>query len=123
MEDAGLPGRSAWASLTFRSATSRQFSAITGDAFGRSCSFQAAVTQLTVRHDGSCVRWLSLIDEFSRACLAIDVAWRLTCEQVLERLSDLFVRRDVPRDVRRDNGIEFQSVRESLNRVIERVDE
>jgi hypothetical protein len=55
--------------------------------------------------------------------LAIDVAWRLTCEQVLERLSDLFVRRDVPRDVRRDNGIEFQSVRESLNRVIERVDE
>ena len=92
-----------------------------GRSFRRACP--AAATQLTVRHDGSCVRWLSLFDGFSRACLAIDVARRLTCEQVLERLGDLFVRRDVPRDVRRDNGIEFQRVRESLNRVIERVDE
>ena len=76
-----------------------------------------------MRHDGSRVRWLSLIDEFSRVRWAIDVARRLTCEQVLERLSDLFVCRGAPRDVRRDNGPGFQRVRESLNRVIERVDE
>ena len=31
------------------------------------------------------------MDEFTRECLAIDVAKRLTSEDVLERLSDLFV--------------------------------
>jgi len=33
------------------------------------------------------------MDEFNRECLAIDVAKRLTSEDVLERLSDLFVHR------------------------------
>lgn len=37
----------------------------------------------------------TLIDEHSRECLAIDVARRLASEDVLERLSDLFVRRGV----------------------------
>lgn len=35
------------------------------------------------------------MDEFTRECLAIDVAMRLTSEDVLERLSDLFVHRAV----------------------------
>ena len=57
--------------------------------------------------DGRLFRMLTLIDEYSRECLAIDVARRLTSEDVLERLSDLFVRRGVPAYIRSDNGPEF----------------
>jgi putative transposase len=58
-------------------------------------------------HDGRAFRMLTVIDEYTRECLAIDVARRLTSEDVLERLSDLFVRRAVPDHVRSDNGPEF----------------
>ena len=69
--------------------------------------------------DGRAIRMLTLIDEHSRECLAIDVARRLTSEDVLERLSDLFVRRGVPTYVRSDNGSEFTAtkVRDWLARV------
>jgi transposase InsO family protein len=46
--------------------------------------------------DGRAIRMLTLIDEHTRECLAIDVARSLKSEDVLERLSDLFVRRGVP---------------------------
>ena len=36
---------------------------------------------------------LTVIDEFTRECLAIDVARKLKSDDVLGRLSDLFVRR------------------------------
>lgn len=70
-------------------------------------------------HDGRSFRMLTLMDEYSRECLAIDVARRLTSEDVLERLSDLFVRRGVPNYIRSDNGPEFTAtaVREWLERV------
>ena len=70
-------------------------------------------------HDGRKFRMLTLIDEYTRECLAIDVARRLTSEDVLERLSDLFVRRGVPDYIRSDNGSEFTAlkVREWLERV------
>ncbi len=42
------------------------------------------------------------MDEFTQECLAIDVAKRLTSEDVLERLSDLFVHREVPEHIRSD---------------------
>ena len=58
-------------------------------------------------HDGRAFRMLTLIDEYTRECLAIDVARRLTSEDVLERLSDLFIRRGVPDYIRSDNGSEF----------------
>ena len=57
--------------------------------------------------DGRAFRMLTLIDEHSRECLAIDVARKLSSEDVLERLSDLFVRRGVPQYLRSDNGSEF----------------
>jgi transposase InsO family protein len=62
-------------------------------------------------HDGRGFRTLTLIDEYTRECLAIDVARRLTSEDVLERLSDLFVRRGVPDYIRSDNGPEFTAKR------------
>jgi hypothetical protein len=46
---------------------------------------------------------LTIVDEFTRECLAIDVAKRLTSEDVLERLSDLFVHRGVPEHIRSDS--------------------
>jgi putative transposase len=58
-------------------------------------------------HDGRAFRALTILDEFTRECLAIDVARKLSSEDVLERLSDLFIRRGVPDYVRSDNGPEF----------------
>ena len=69
--------------------------------------------------DGRPIRMLTIVDEFTRECLAIDVAKRLTSEDVLERLSDLFVHRGVPEHIRSDNGSEFTAkcIREWLGRV------
>ena len=69
--------------------------------------------------DGRSFRMLVVVDEHTRECLSIDVARKLTSEDVLERLSDLFVRRGVPLYIRSDNGPEFTAkcVREWLLRV------
>ena len=68
--------------------------------------------------EGRAFRMLTIVDEFTQECLAIDVARKLTSEDVLERLSDLFVRRGVPDHIRSDNGSEFTAkrVREWLER-------
>ena len=47
---------------------------------------------------------LTVIDEFTRECLAIDVVRRLSSEDVLERLSDLFILRGVPEHIRSDSA-------------------
>ena len=56
---------------------------------------------------GRPLRMLTLVDEYTRECLAIDVARRVTAEDVLERLTDLFIQRGVPAHIRSDNGGEF----------------
>jgi transposase InsO family protein len=70
-------------------------------------------------HDGRAFRMLVIVDEFTRECLAIDVARRLNSEDVLERLAWLFMTRGVPKYIRSDNGPEFtaNAVREWINRV------
>jgi len=70
-------------------------------------------------HDGRAFRMLTLVDEFTRECLSIDVARRLNSDDVLERLSWLFATRGVPEHIRSDNGPEFTAtvVREWLERV------
>jgi putative transposase len=69
--------------------------------------------------DGRAFRMLTVIDEFTRECLAIDVARRLTSDDVPGRPSDLFVRRGVPEHIRSDNGPEFtaRAAKEWLGRV------
>jgi len=69
--------------------------------------------------DGRPLRLLTIMDEYTRECLAIDVARRLKSDDVLERLTDLFIRRCVPAYLRSDNGSEFTAhvVREWLRRV------
>jgi transposase InsO family protein len=70
-------------------------------------------------HDGRPLRLLVVVDEYSRECLAIDVARRLSSEDVLERLAWLFMIRGVPEHIRSDNGPEFtaHAVRDWLKRV------
>jgi transposase InsO family protein len=70
-------------------------------------------------HDGRPLRLLTILDEFTRECLAVDIGRRLNSEDVLCRLADLMVRRGVPEHIRSDNGPEFtaQAVREWLGKV------
>lgn len=58
-------------------------------------------------HDGKAFKMLTVMDEFTRECLAIDTARRLSSDHVLERLTWLFVTRGVPAHIRSDNGPEF----------------
>jgi putative transposase len=58
-------------------------------------------------HDGRSFRLLTIIDEFTRECLAIRVQRRLTSEDVLEELTWLFASRGAPDYLRSDNGPEF----------------
>jgi putative transposase len=69
--------------------------------------------------DGRLLRFLNILDEYTRECLAMDVARSLTSEDVLDRLADLFVSRGVPEHIRSDNGPEFtaQAVRRWLSRL------
>ncbi|QDT41741.1 Integrase core domain protein [Gimesia alba] len=71
-------------------------------------------------HDGRSFRMFTMLDEFTRECLAIDVERRLNSENVLECLSDLFVRRGVPDHIiRSESGPEFTAkrVRDWLRRI------
>ncbi len=70
-------------------------------------------------HDGRTFRMLTIIDEYTRECLAIDVARHLRSDDVLYRLAELFVDRGPPAHIRSDNGSEFtaKAVREWLARV------
>jgi transposase InsO family protein len=70
-------------------------------------------------HDGRKFRMLTVIDEFTRVCLAIVVARRLNSDDVLRCLTELFVRYGPPDHVRSDNGAEFtaNAVRAWLGRI------
>ena len=69
--------------------------------------------------DGRGFRMLTILDEFTRECLAIDVGRKLTHDAVLYRLTDLFFRRGIPEHIRSDNGAEFtaKAVRTWLKRL------
>jgi len=58
-------------------------------------------------NDGRPLRMLTIVDEFTRECLAIDVGRRLRHDDVLFRLSELFQERGAPDHIRSDNGAEF----------------
>ena len=70
-------------------------------------------------HDGRAFRLLTILDEYTRECLAIDVKRQMNHQDVLDRLAELFVDRGVPEFIRSDNGSEFtaQAVRDWLQTV------
>jgi hypothetical protein len=54
-------------------------------------------------HDGRTIRMLTLIDEYTRECLAIRVARRLGRYEVIEALADVMLFRGIPENIRSDN--------------------
>ena len=63
------------------------------------------------------MKWLTLIDEFTRECLALKVNRSIRSDDLLDILRDLFFERGIPGHIRSDNGPEFiaQAVRDWLN--------
>jgi putative transposase len=58
-------------------------------------------------HDGRKLKMLTMVDEYTRECLTIDVERRIRSDDVLYRLEQLFVQRGLPDHIRSDNGSEF----------------
>ena len=61
----------------------------------------------TRTHDGRALKLLTVLDEYTRRCLAIRVGRRTRSDDVLEVLADLFARHGPPEHLRSDNGPEF----------------
>ena len=57
--------------------------------------------------DGRAFRVLTMLDEFTRECLALLVNRRITSQDVIDHLFQLFMLRGVPEHIRSDNGPEF----------------
>lgn len=56
---------------------------------------------------GRAIRWLAIVDEFTRECLALDGARSFKADDVLDVLGKLFMTRGMPKHIRSDNGPEF----------------
>ena len=57
--------------------------------------------------DGRTLKWLSIVDEFTRECLALECRRSFVSGDVIDVLRELFVLRGVPKHIRSDNGPEF----------------
>jgi len=57
--------------------------------------------------DGRVFRILTILDEYTRECLGIMVARRITAQDVIYQLGELFLERGIPAHIRSDNGPEF----------------
>tara|TARA_R110000868_G_scaffold324794_1_gene585617 strand:- start:10480 stop:11310 length:831 start_codon:yes stop_codon:yes gene_type:complete len=66
------------------------------------------------------IKILSIIDEYTRECIALSVSRKFTSDDVIAALVDLIAIRGVPAFVRCDNGPEFIS--KSLRKFLERID-
>lgn len=60
--------------------------------------------------DGRKLRMLNVVDEFTRECLSIRVARKLSSAEVIDVLADLFITRGAPAFIRSDNGPEFIAI-------------
>jgi putative transposase len=69
--------------------------------------------------DGRPLRFLTVIDEFTRECLALPVGRTFKAEAVQISLTQLFIERGLPEFIRSDNGAEFTAdmVRNWLHRL------
>lgn len=60
--------------------------------------------------NGRAIRMLNVIDEYSRECLAIKVSRKLNSKNVMDVLSQLFLKHGKPKHIRSDNGPEFIAI-------------
>jgi len=69
--------------------------------------------------DGRAFRILTILDEYTRECLAVLVKRRITSQDVIDQLFQLIIFRGIPEHIRSDNGPEFtaKAIRRWLNRV------
>ena len=58
-------------------------------------------------HDGRTLRLLTLLDEYTRECLAFRVERKIGSLEVIETLSEVMLWRGIPEHIRSDNGPEF----------------
>jgi putative transposase len=56
---------------------------------------------------GRALKWLSVVDEYTRECVALEVERGMTSDDVVDVLTELFTIRGVPVHIRSDNGGEF----------------
>jgi len=56
---------------------------------------------------GSRLKWLPVLDEYSRECLSLEVERTMTAQDVVQTLQRLVVERGAPEFIRSDNGPEF----------------
>jgi len=61
-------------------------------------------------HDGRKLRLLTVVDEYTKECLAIRVERRIAANDVLWVPADLFLGYGIPAHIRSDNGPEFVAV-------------
>jgi len=61
--------------------------------------------------NGQILKCLTIVDEYTRECLAIDVAASIRSERVIEVLSNLLKIHGLPQYLRSDNGPEFVSAK------------
>jgi transposase InsO family protein len=71
----------------------------------------ATISLKHVRTTVGALRLLTMIDEFTRECLAIRVARRLNSAHVIEMLGDCMLEHGLPEHVRSDNGAEMTARR------------
>lgn len=57
--------------------------------------------------DGTKIRTLTVIDEYTRECLSLRTGYSLKADDVMDVLTDLFITRGIPDHIRSDNGSEF----------------
>ena len=70
-------------------------------------------------HDGRPIKMLTVIDEYSRESLAVVVERKIKSDDVLNYLTELFLKHGEPDHIRSDNGPEFtaRAVRQWLDRL------
>jgi putative transposase len=57
--------------------------------------------------EGRSLKWLTIVDEYTRECLALRVARSIKAQDAIDILAELFAMRGVPAHLRSDNGPEF----------------
>ena len=69
--------------------------------------------------NGRAFKILTIIDEYTRECLGMVVKRRITSQEVIDKLFELFILRGIPEHIRSDNGPEFtaKAVRKWLSQL------